>query len=257
MESTANGPARTGTGERERRGGRRAVAATGLIASAAAFGVSASAADASTIFACYKKSSDALSYSKSHKCKKGSKLISWNSQGPQGATGAAGAKGAQGAAGPQGAKGAQGPQGPAGAVAGYANERFSGSSLTSGAHVVAALTPASSGEFEVNAMATIGAGGGNWQCWAQSSSGGKTPEAENLLFGTARTQTIETTGILPGGPTSSIVEVCNVSPKSGSKPTVFDSALTAVRLSAAHVTTSVTNKFNKASSAARPGAAPR
>jgi hypothetical protein len=241
------------------RGSRpRAVAAGGLIASAAALGVAANAADASTIFACYKKSNDALSYSSSHKCKRGSKLISWNSAGPQGSTGtqgAAGLQGAQGAAGPQGAKGAQGPQGPAGAVAGYAQEDFTGAALTAGSNVVATVDPSSSGQFALNAMATIGASGGNWGCFIKDGTS-QTPEAENLQFGTARTQTTATNGIMANSG-ASFMEVCHVSPKSGSTETLVDSALTAVRLSVGHVSESpIANKFHKAATAL-PGAAPR
>ena len=93
---------------------QRAVAATGLIASAAALGLSPTTAETKTVFACYKKSSDVLSYSKRQKCPKGSKLISWNSEGPQDSTGAAGpqgVQGVQGVQGPQGSKGVQGAQG--------------------------------------------------------------------------------------------------------------------------------------------------
>lgn len=59
----------------------------------------AAQAQASTIYACAKKNGTARVYTKKPKCKKGEKLLSWNTTGPAGKNGANGANGSNGAAG--------------------------------------------------------------------------------------------------------------------------------------------------------------
>jgi hypothetical protein len=215
------GSAHSRDSDAQRSAKSRALTATGLVASVAtsAFGVAAvTAADAQagTIYACYNKTTNQLSYTKRSHCKQGSKLIWWNSKGPQGATGPAGAQGAagaqgvqgapgpQGTTGPQGAQGATGAQGAAGqngAGPGYYNyvsvRPHSSSAPIVGTTptVVAALSPKSGGTYDVNAVTTIhnvASSGGSpaaTECWLQqvSSSGGagsETPQTfetvENL-----------------------------------------------------------------------------
>jgi hypothetical protein len=74
----------------------------------------APAADAATVYACVKNKGGSLRIvSKSVKCHKGEKKVSWSSEGPPGKAGANGVNGANGSPGPPGP---QGPQGPAGAA---------------------------------------------------------------------------------------------------------------------------------------------
>lgn len=56
----------------------------------------ASQAQASTLYACVKKNGSAKVYTKKPKCKKGEKLLSWNTVGPAGKNGEKGANGANG-----------------------------------------------------------------------------------------------------------------------------------------------------------------
>lgn len=88
-----------------------ALVATGALL-LAAFAV-ASQAEASTLYACVKKSGTARVFTKKPKCKKGESKISWNAEGP------AGKNGANGASGTNGTNGTSGTNGTNGAVAGY------------------------------------------------------------------------------------------------------------------------------------------
>lgn len=63
----------------------------------------ASQAQASTLYACVKKNGSAKVYTKKPKCKKGEKLLSWNTVGPAGKTGEKGANGNNGSNGANGA----------------------------------------------------------------------------------------------------------------------------------------------------------
>lgn len=66
----------------------------------------------SVIYACVKNKGKAMTQTtKKRKCPKGSKKISWNTQGRAGAAGLPGAAGPQGVAGPAGADGARGADG--------------------------------------------------------------------------------------------------------------------------------------------------
>jgi Collagen triple helix repeat (20 copies) len=180
-----------------------AAAATGAVITAVVGGVGGTAAFAaaghpaktssSKIYACYSKTTDALSYLNYptvKNCTTGETRISWNaagrqgakgatgaqgaqgaagtkgSRGPQGAAGAAGAQGAAGAKGAQGAAGSQGvagpqgapgPEGPPGSTLAMVAEHFSGSGaigIGGAATVVAAVGVSSSGEYVVAGTAT-------------------------------------------------------------------------------------------------------
>jgi hypothetical protein len=74
-----------------------------------------SAAQASTIYACKKKSGSLRLVSKKAKCKRGESKIAWNTTGP------AGAKGTNGTNGSNGANGASGKEGAEGTALGYAH----------------------------------------------------------------------------------------------------------------------------------------
>jgi hypothetical protein len=112
------------------------------------------------IFACYSNTTKALfRTTKTAGCKTGFTELSWNAkgpqgpQGPQGPRGPQGAKGPQGPAGPQGAQGAQGatgPQGPPGAIADFTTQTRVAIPLRTST-VVASVTPASSGMYNVTA----------------------------------------------------------------------------------------------------------
>jgi hypothetical protein len=210
------------------------VAAAGL-AAVAASGLGAAEAQAAggKIFACYSKTTKVLSYSKSHKCAKGSAKISWNKTGPRGPAGKNGTNGANGAQGPQGAQGAQGAPG-AGTVA---STRYSSSaslrSHTSAA--VATLAPATAGNYAVNGMATFSTGYNDVGCYAGalSSKGAvvsSTPEASTGQSGRFAGND-ETNGILHAGPGSPIALICSTGNDSVS---VRDAALTAVELQTAN-----------------------
>jgi hypothetical protein len=71
----------------------------------------ASGAQASTLFACMKKSGSAHVFTKKPKCKKGETKLSWNTAGPAGKNGTSGSNGANGA---NGANGTNGKDGAAG-----------------------------------------------------------------------------------------------------------------------------------------------
>jgi hypothetical protein len=62
----------------------------------------ASAADASTLYACVKKNATVHVYTEKKKCKKGEKSVSWNNTGPAGTNGANGTNGSPGAPGAPG-----------------------------------------------------------------------------------------------------------------------------------------------------------
>jgi len=130
------------------------------------------------IFACFSNTTKALSETtKAKGCKTGFTELSWNAKGPQGARGATGPQGAKGAtgpqgpAGPQGAKGAQGatgPQGaagPPGAIADFTSDRSLITPVGTST-VLASVTPASAGEFNVTATEAIGRSSGpaHWSC---------------------------------------------------------------------------------------------
>ena len=127
------------------------------------------------IFACYSNTTKALSETtKAKGCKTGFTELSWNAKGPQGAQGAKGAtgpQGAKGATGPQGAKGAQGatgPQGaagPPGAIADFTSDRSLIAPVGTST-VLASVTVASPGEYNVTATEAIGRSSGpaHWFC---------------------------------------------------------------------------------------------
>jgi hypothetical protein len=134
---------------------RRAVAA--LVATGAllltAFAV-ASAAEASTLYACVKKSGTARVFTKKPKCKKGESKVSWNSEATAGKNGTNGTDGANGTNGTNGTNGANG------AVATYF---ASSESETALAHEVEEVTLGSktvpAGDYLVTAKIDIGAEG--------------------------------------------------------------------------------------------------
>jgi hypothetical protein len=74
--------------------------------------VSAQAASASPLFACVKKNGSARLFGKKPKCKKGEKLLSWNTDGLPGRNGANGLNGSNGVNGTNGKEGKEGPAGP-------------------------------------------------------------------------------------------------------------------------------------------------
>jgi hypothetical protein len=220
--------------------GRRALVATGLAATVVAGGMAAGPAGASSsgkIYACYSDKTQALYYSKpSARCGKGFTRVSWNTHGPQGP------QGAQGAQGFRGAKGPQGVQGQAGAIAGYTKSANGAFPLpaTASAHaspvVVASVIPSAAASYAVNGMAvgTPGAGGDlicvEKTLSSQGATVGSTDEASTDYGGTAM---VATNGILHGGPSSPIREICMTgdTTKSGK---VRRAQLTAVQLSTAH-----------------------
>ncbi|HEV7527741.1 MAG TPA: hypothetical protein VGO29_02485 [Solirubrobacteraceae bacterium] len=71
-------------------------------------------AQASSLFACVKKSGAARVFSKKPKCKKGETLLSWNSQGPAGKNGIKGINGTNGKDGTNGKEGTAGKEGKEG-----------------------------------------------------------------------------------------------------------------------------------------------
>lgn len=208
----------------------RALTTTGIVASVAtgAFGVAAVAAaeaQAGTIYACYKKSNNQLSYSKKAHCKQGSKLISWNSKGQSGGTGAqgaagpqgaAGAQGAQGATGGQGAQGAQGAPGQNGTGPGYYQYHAIGTSPVIGAAptVIAAFSPRSGGTYDVNAVQTIhNASSAATECWLRNvNSSGSASASTPATFETVENLwlPVANTGMVAGSFNRSlqIQEVC-------------------------------------------------
>jgi hypothetical protein len=207
-----------------------AALATGGAEAASAAGAPHLATATVTIYACYSNTTKALSETtKANGCKTGFTELSWNAkgpQGPQGATGpqgpagpqgAKGTSGARGATGAQGATGPQGPQGaqgPPGAVAGYAYEHSPSSLLPIGSEtVVASVTPATSGWYNVTAATRAGLADSKfvaWGCWAadQSSQGtylSSTPPGSASVTGIV---TAATTGAVFAGPFSPIEMVC-------------------------------------------------
>jgi hypothetical protein len=182
------------------------------------------------IFACYSNTTKALfRTTKTAGCKTGFTELSWNAKGPQGPQGA---KGPQGPAGPQGAKGAQGATGPQGAIADFTTQRSS-TSLGPGFTVVASVTPASSGMYNVTATEVAGraAGAASWVCSIirHTSSGHLVSFVAAGAGGTAAGFTDGGgTGAVFGGPFSPIELIC-VARTASTRVTEAD--LTAVRVS--------------------------
>ena len=160
-------------------------------------------------------------------------------KGGQGATGPQGAPGSQGATGPQGAPGSQGatgPQGPPGAIADFTTERGP-TPLGSTPTVVASVTPASSGFYNVTATEAVGnpnLGGVHtlWACTiADHSSNGHAVSSVGAGVGDTGSTEIAGgggTGAVFGGPFSPIELLCTNLTASAE---VFEADLTAVRVS--------------------------
>jgi hypothetical protein len=83
---------------------RRATLALATLLTVGLF-AGASGAQASTLFACVKKSGSAHVFTKKPKCKKGEQKLSWSTAGPAGKNGAGGTNGANGTNGKDGADG--------------------------------------------------------------------------------------------------------------------------------------------------------
>jgi hypothetical protein len=206
-----------------------------------------------TIFACYSNTTKALSETtKTAGCKTGFTELSWNAkgpQGPQGAPGPQGAKGAQGvqgpqgatgpqgakgAAGPQGATGAQGatgPQGPPGAIADFTTQHIKANIGTS--TVIASVTPASSGMYNVTANEAVAAISSlaSWVCTIGrrlSNGAFASPVPAGQFSGPTGIFDAGGTGAVFGGPLSPIEIVCSTL---GGGKRVFEADLTATRVS--------------------------
>jgi hypothetical protein len=200
-----------------------------------------------TIYACYSNTTKALfQTTKTAGCKTGFTELSWNAKGPQGAPGPQGAQGPQGTIGPQGLKGATGPQGPAGpqgapgaqgatgpqgpagppgGVVDFTSFRSSPQPLGSST-IVASVTPASPGEY--NVTATAAASTTATQSWRCTIDG----KFSAVPAGLARTAAsfrgdVAGTGAVFGGPASPIELICSAF----SAVTVRQADLTALRLS--------------------------
>ncbi|MGO9197159.1 MAG: hypothetical protein ACLQK4_08520 [Acidimicrobiales bacterium] len=190
-------------------------------------------------------------------------------QGAQGARGLQGAQGAQGGSGAQGAKGAQGaagPQGPPGAVSAYSDHHSFGAfttRLSSKPGVVAAVFPAVSTYFTVNADVTISAYAPTWaRCRVEAVSRhgsvrSTTPWAEDLQQGSVdqfRMGVIGVTGAVFAGhsrdssSSDTIEVVCEASGSPKTSAWVNNVAMTATRassLNAAIPAARPANKFSK------------
>ncbi len=218
----------------------RALTATGVAVATGALGVAAvTAAEAQAasgkIFACYSKKTGALKISKSHKCKKGSKLISWNASGPRGATGAAGV------------------------VAGYDKYYYSEKALPYETDtVVETISPTSApGDYLVNANLDMyipaDEGYGGCDIWRVNASGKNLESSTRFTFDSgfsnARVVPIPGTGILALPAAGDKLElVCKVS---GGTATTSGEAdgwdFDAVRVSTAHI-----SEAAKLSASSRP-----
>jgi hypothetical protein len=131
-----------------RRGTIALAAATALMLAAFA----APQADASTLYACVKKNGTARFVSKTVKCKKGEKRLSWNTEGPAGKNGANGTNGTNGTNGKDGAPGLNG------AVAGYSVSQSGFINITAEQRLIVSKTlPA--GHYLVSAKVETSAAG--------------------------------------------------------------------------------------------------
>jgi hypothetical protein len=227
-----------------KRGQQRALAATGLVATAAAAGLGVAAVTAAeaqaasgVVHACYNKSTHALKYSKKASCPNGSKLVTWNKQGRPGAPGA------------QGAQGPQGAQGATGAGAGYADTKVRfplsgpGLSISDSSSPVASFTPTSAGDFAVNAFADLATSGAAW-CWVHGGTGSGNSTGTGFTDQESRLVNVTTTGIVFASPGAPIVEECF----GGSHTSIYSTAVTGVRLTAGHTT--LAGKHGRPSAAA-------
>lgn len=209
---------------------------TGL-ATVAAAGIAAAPAAAAggKIHACYSKSG-AMSYSKSGKCAKGSKGISWNKAGKTGKTGrtgATGATGAQGATGAAGAQGAVGPQGPAALAAGYTVDRYGQSSSvvsisSSSTGVVNEFTPTTAGLYLVNTADTLYQPTTGYVGCLTATSNSSTPVQYDYAQSISHSFDIATTGVLKAGPTDPVFVACRAGDL---RALAFEADLTAIPLS--------------------------
>ncbi len=211
-------------GRRIAMAGLTAVVATGVAAVPAA-------AASGKVHACYSKKTDVLTYSKSGKCGKGEKSLSWAKTGPRGKTGARGAQGLQGTKGVQGAKGLQGVAGPQGAqgprgVAGTSAAALYGASsyygmgvkslpVTSspgGGAVVDAFPVTTNGYYLVHTADTLSTSGSGTLrsvgCVAEDGRGHDEPmfaqPTTGHWFGV-----VGTTGVIPATAGSMISDVCD------------------------------------------------
>jgi hypothetical protein len=104
--------------------------------------------------------------------------------------------------------------------------------------VVASVTPATSANYVVNGMARV-AGLGIFRCFDRAfnfflgAPQSSTPAGVDNLGATPNSETIATTGVVFGGPSILISEVCQVTNAKGS-PLVDDAALTATQVSTAN-----------------------
>jgi hypothetical protein len=213
------------------------VAATALAAGGTEIANAAAGPPAGTsgvIYACYSNTTRTLVDTTQAKgCKPGQTKLSWNAKGPQGPRG------------PRGLRGARGPQASGSPTATYYAYEKKPIPLKGGSRVVARITPKSTGDYIVNAQATL-SGRGNAMCHvavegANSTSNlhSQTPLAKNSQAGTQRTYTLPMTGVvetfkLASGSQSTILELCRQTGSTkGSPVTLVDGAMTVTKVSSA------------------------
>jgi hypothetical protein len=136
--------------------------------------LSATPAEASTLYACVKKNGTARIFTKKPKCRKGDTRVSWNTAGPLGKTGGAGKAGATGKTGAAGKTGATG----AGGAPGQPQEaaKFSASLGTGEAPTTLFSAGGITYTLSCNAVASLNvgavdAGGTSAQSYGQASFG--------------------------------------------------------------------------------------
>ena len=229
LDPASEGKLYRATKRRRVRASRRALVASGLVASVAASGIAVGAAGAATsskIYACYSDATKALYHSSaSAACARGYTRISWNQVGPQGARGPQGLRGPQGPRGVKGSRGAQGARGPAGAVAGFAAADNVSRVISASPTVVASVVPSTNGDFTVDAMVMVAPGSGVARCHIANPAAGGTSASdphfnwvENLALNAA----------VHAGPTAPIEVLCQQVPKQG---LALRAAITATKVS--------------------------
>jgi hypothetical protein len=171
--------------------------ATALIA---AMFAGASGAQASTLFACVKKSGSAHVFTKKPKCKKGETKLSWNSSGPAGKNGTNGSNGSNGTNGKDGNEGAAGQP-----------QKATSFNVSTGSPAVTTLTSLGGVTIRMECVSFLGAAILELEAAAPSGSraetgifalntSGKTPEVEqeNLINDVALTPAFVKIGKLTG-----------------------------------------------------------
>jgi hypothetical protein len=191
-----------------------ALIAAAAISLLAAF-ATASQAGAATLFACVKKEGGSTRIvSRSTKCSKSERKVSWNTSGPAGKNGANGANGTNGTNGATGKNGSNGNNGSNGSVGGLYAFNDGPVALASVAteQTVGTLANIPAGKYLFNAKAEVEGGNATLKLHCRLTAQGDFDESDALLSKTNEAASIETLPFIVSHEfttTGSVVLGCN------------------------------------------------